>query len=372
MRVALTLARRGLGTTWPNPSVGCVIVRDEMVVGRGWTAPGGRPHAETVALATAGRRARGATAYVTLEPCSHHGQTPPCAAALAEAGVARVVYATQDPDPRVDGGGERTLRRSGVSVLAGVLEADARELNRGFIARVAKNRPFVTLKTASSLDGRIALASRKSRWITGEIARAAGHALRAQHDAVLVGAGTVRADDPLLTVRLPGLPYRPPVRIVAAGAKPVPTQRRLFRSTRAGPVWIVMPRGRSAAKVPKAVARVVLAARPNARPAPQTILAALAEAGITRLLIEGGGDIAASFIKAGLVDRIVWFRAPTSIGSEGIAAVAKLGVTVMANAVRWRRIDSRRLGDDLMETYAAQETISRSRARSERDKRQRT
>ncbi len=215
MAHALGLARRGLGRVWPNPAVGCVLVKGSRVLGRGFTQPGGRPHAETVALAAAGEGARGATAYVTLEPCAHHGRTPPCAGALAAAGVARVVTAIEDPDPRVSGRGHAMLRAAGIAVTEGVLAEEARALQRGFLSRVVRGRPMVTLKLAASLDGRIATAAGESRWITGPGARARVHAMRAMHDAVMVGAGTARADDPMLTVRGLGVDHQP-VRVVAA------------------------------------------------------------------------------------------------------------------------------------------------------------
>ena len=217
MAHALALARRGLGTVWPNPAVGAVLVRGGRVVGRGWTQAGGRPHAETMALAQAGPAAQGATAYVTLEPCAHHGQTPPCAEALVRARVARVVSAFQDPDPRVAGRGHAMLRAAGISVTEGVREAEARALQRGFLTRIAAGRPMLTLKLATSLDGRIATAAGESRWITGPEARARVHAMRAAHDAVLIGGGTARADDPSLTVRGLGIADLP-VRIIAARA----------------------------------------------------------------------------------------------------------------------------------------------------------
>ncbi|MGY4803023.1 bifunctional diaminohydroxyphosphoribosylaminopyrimidine deaminase/5-amino-6-(5-phosphoribosylamino)uracil reductase RibD, partial [Teichococcus aerofrigidensis] len=215
MRAALALAARGLGNTWPNPAVGCVIVKEGVVVGRGWTAPGGRPHAETEALRRAGAAARGATAYVTLEPCCHWGRTPPCADALIAAGVARVVVAMQDPDPRVDGAGLRRLREAGIAVASGMLEAEARALNAGFLKRLASGLPLLTLKLATTLDGRIATRAGESQWITGPAARRAAHALRGRHDAVLVGSGTALADDPDLTCRLPGFAPVPTVRVVA-------------------------------------------------------------------------------------------------------------------------------------------------------------
>ncbi|HYF06649.1 MAG TPA: bifunctional diaminohydroxyphosphoribosylaminopyrimidine deaminase/5-amino-6-(5-phosphoribosylamino)uracil reductase RibD, partial [Acetobacteraceae bacterium] len=239
MRAALALARRGLGNAWPNPAVGCVILRGGQVVGRGWTQPGGRPHAETEALARAGEAARGATAYVTLEPCSHWGRTPPCCDALIRAGVARVCVAMGDPDPRVDGRGLARLREAGIEVVTGVLEAEARALNAGFARRITRGLPVVTLKLASTLDGRIATAAGESRWITGAAARREVHALRARHDAILVGSGTVLADDPDLTCRIPGMERVPMLRAVADARLRTPVTARLVTTARAAPSVIV-------------------------------------------------------------------------------------------------------------------------------------
>ena len=214
MGAALALASRGIGNVWPNPAVGCLIVRDDIIVGRGWTRPGGRPHAETEALQQAGEAARGATAYVTLEPCAHHGKTPPCADALIAAGVARVVVALDDPDDRVNGRGLTRLSEAGIAVDVGVCADKARSLNAGFLTRVTLDRPFVAIKAATSLDGRIATGTGESQWITGEAARRRGHLLRATHDAIMIGRGTLERDDPALTCRLPGLEARSPVRVV--------------------------------------------------------------------------------------------------------------------------------------------------------------
>ena len=233
MTAALGLARRGLGSVWPNPSVGCVLVRDGRVVGRGWTQPGGRPHGESEALRRAGELAQGATAYVSLEPCAHHGETPPCTDALIAAGVARVVIAAEDPDPRVEGRGMAQLRDAGIEVIEGICGDAARALNAGFLKRIVAGRPLFTLKTATSLDGRIATAGGESKWITGEAARRRAHGLRADHDAVMVGIGTALADDPALDCRLPGLAHRSPLRIVVDSHLRLPLENKLARH----PCW---------------------------------------------------------------------------------------------------------------------------------------
>src|SRR6266446_3099076 len=241
MRAAIALARRGLGDVWPNPAVGCVIVRKGRVVGRGWTQPGGRPHGETVALARAGVAATGATAYVTLEPCCHWGKTPPCADALIAAGLRRVVVALEDPDPRVAGAGIERLRAAGIEVEVGLCAAEAAEINAGFLQRVRLGRPLVTLKLATSLDGRIATAGGESRWITGPLARERAHLLRATHDAILVGTDTVLADDPRLTCRVPGLSRRSPVRVVIDRHLRISPGARLIAEARQVPTSVVTP-----------------------------------------------------------------------------------------------------------------------------------
>ena len=248
MAMALELGRRGLGNCWPNPSVGCVIVRNGRVVGRGWTQPGGRPHAEVVALAQAGEAAAGATAYVTLEPCSHHGQTPPCADALADAGVIRVVGAIEDSDARVSGQGFARLRARGVEVVSGVLAQAAARDHTGFFMKTEQGRPLVTLKLASSFDGRIATASGHSQWITGPEARRNVHAMRARHDAVMVGAGTARADDPSLTVRDLGID-RQPVRVVVSRHLDLPLMGKLARTAGEVPLWICHGAGADAERI---------------------------------------------------------------------------------------------------------------------------
>jgi diaminohydroxyphosphoribosylaminopyrimidine deaminase/5-amino-6-(5-phosphoribosylamino)uracil reductase len=356
MRAALLLAERGLGRVWPNPAVGCVIVdAGGHVVGRGFTQPGGRPHAETEALRMASIAARGATAYVTLEPCSHHGKTPPCADALVQASIARCVVALEDPDPRVNGAGIRRLREAGIAVDAGLCAAEAAELNAGFLSRVQRKRPFVTLKLATSLDGRIATHNGDSKWITGEAARARGHLLRATHDAILIGSGTAIVDDPALTSRLPGLEERSPVRVVLDSRLRLPLTSRLVETAGKSATYLVTVLGHPAATLEKIRGRNVKVLEiypdPDGRPALSAVLEALGSAGITRVLVEGGAQTAAAFLKADLVDRVVWFRAPGLIGGDGLASVAEIGLDSVARMTRFERQSLQEIGEDIVETY---------------------
>lgn len=363
MRSALALARRGLGHVWPNPAVGCVIVAPRKdgdglrVLGRGWTQTGGRPHAETEALAQAGNAANGATAYVSLEPCAHHGKTPPCADALIAAGVARVVVATADRDPRTAGNGIATLRAAKIDVVENVLAAEATELNAGFFMRLAQGRPLVTLKLATSLDGRIATASGESQWITGERSRARAHLMRAEHDAILIGAGTAIADDPLLTCRLPGMENRSPIPIIVDGGRRVPANAKLFKMARDRKTML-------ATRAPDASARKSLTALadsgveilelPEDTPGHvdlAAMLRALGDKGLTRVMVEGGGGMGAALLRLGLVDRIAWFRAPILLGGDGVPAVAGLDLAKLADAPAFERTGLETLGDDLLETY---------------------
>lgn len=353
MRAALTLAQRGLGNVWPNPSVGCVIVRDGQVIARGWTQPGGRPHAETVALARAGGAARGAVAYVSLEPCCHHGRTPPCTDALIAAGIARAVVAARDPDPRVNGEGLKRLSEAGIAVEAGVLADQAAALNAGFFLRITAGRPLVSLKLATTVDGRIATGTGESRWITGEAARRTVQCMRARHDAVMVGSGTALADDPLLTVRLPGLVpagFPGPVRIVADGRLRLPLTAALVATARQTPTWMLTTReadrGRIAALTDAGVVVIAVPADPAGQPDPQASLRALAARGITRLLVEGGARLAASLLRAGLVDRLAWFHAPALMGDDARPAIAALGLDSLAAMTRFQVTERRVVGTD--------------------------
>ena len=355
MAGALALAARGLGLVAPNPSVGCVLVDpDGRIVGRGHTQPGGRPHAETVALTMAGGRARGATAYVSLEPCSHTGETGPCADALAAAGVARVVVAIADPDPRVSGRGIARLRAAGIPVDVGCGAAAATVLNAGFLSRIERGRPHVTLKLATTLDGRIATRSGASRWITGTDARRMTHALRARADAIMVGSMTAITDDPELTCRLPGLTARSPVRVVLDSRLRVPLTARLVASAAEVPTWIltVPPGNRQRTDALRRAGVTVLRidARDDGSVDLPAGLAALATRGITRVLVEGGARLAAALLLDDLVDEIVWFRAPTVLGEDGLAAVAGLGIDAIGALRRFTRTDLRAIGDDVLET----------------------
>lgn len=355
MRIALSLARRGLGNVWPNPAVGCVVVRDGAVVGRGWTQPGGRPHAETEALQRARDRAAGSTAYVSLEPCAHHGQTPPCAEALIAARVRRVVVALRDPDPRVNGGGIERLRSAGIEVTTDILPDEATMVNAGFLCRVQRGRPLVALKLATTLDGRIATRSGQSQWITGEAARNAAHAMRARFDAILVGAGTAIADDPRLTCRLPGLAARSPLRVVVEGNRTLPTSHHLISHARELPTLAIVPEGEAARRrAAYESAGVVVAGVPadaNGRPDLEKVVSLLAERGITRLMVEGGAEIAAALLRADLVDRLIWFRAPAIIGGDGLSAAAGLGVDKLDEASHFTLMSARPVGADMLETY---------------------
>ena len=356
MRAAIALARRGLGRTWPNPNVGCVLVKDGRVVGRGWTQPGGRPHAEVEALTRAGEAARGATAFVTLEPCAHTGKTPPCAKALIDAGVARVVVACHDPDGRVDGKGLAMLRRAGVAVAEGCETEAAAEVMAGFLMRTTRDRPLFTWKVASTLDGRIATASGHSQWITGAAARERGHLLRATHDAILVGAGTAAADDPMLTCRLPGLEGWQPLRLVLDGQCRLRADSKRALSAKDTPVW-VLTTAKAAQRVAARKLRdlgVRVCGLPDLDDHVDVAAAArlLGRHGLTRVLVEGGGGLAATLLREELIDRVCWFRNASLIGGDGIPALGRLGLDKVSHRPRLTALSREPVGDDLLETFA--------------------
>lgn len=357
MAAARTLARRGLGWVWPNPAVGCVILdADGRVAGRGWTRPGGRPHAETEALRVAGARASGGTAYVTLEPCSHHGETPPCADALVKAGIKRVVAPMMDPDPRVQGAGFRRLREAGVEVIEDLGRKEAEAINEGFFLRVRANRPLIALKTATTLDGRIATGSGESQWITGEEARQRGHLMRAQFDAIMVGIGTAAADNPMLTCRLPGLENRSPVRIVVDGRRRLPLTAKLVTTANRHPTWMVTLQGNRDARFEafRSAGVKMVEAPPdqNGQPDLKVVMTQLAERGLTRVLVEGGSHLSAALLRDDLIDRIYWFRAAGIIGGDGLPVAAPFGVGHLDAMVKFARDDVVMLGPDHLEIYS--------------------
>ena len=357
MRAALGLARRGLGRVWPNPAVGCVIVAGGHVVGRGRTADGGRPHAETAALAMAGTAARGATAFVTLEPCAHTGKTPPCAEALIAAGVARVVSTIEDPDPRVAGAGFAALRSAGIEVVTGCLTAEAEDLNAGFLRRVRTGRPRLTLKLAASLDGRIATASGESRWITGARARAEVHLMRARSDAVLVGAGTARSDDPRLDVRGLGLSDANPVRVVVSGGLTLPRGGALGTTARDIPLWLChhseVEADRRAAWAETGADLLEIPFQEDGQLDLAALMRTLGDRGLTRVLCEGGGRLSAALLEAGLVDEVVLYTAGIVLGDEGTPAVGTLRIQALADAPRLRLVETARIGDDTRSRWVA-------------------
>ncbi len=349
MRLALALGQRGHGNTWPNPAVGCVLVQGTRIVGRGWTQPGGRPHAEVMALTQAGDAAAGATAYVTLEPCAHTGQTPPCASALIAAGVSRVVVALSDPDTRVAGKGITMLQAAGIIVETGCCADQARLDQRGFLSRVTQNRPLVTLKIATSFDGRIATASGESQWITGPMARRFGHRLRASHDAVLVGAGTARDDDPTLTVRDMGV-ARQPVRVVASRNLDLPNPSNLVNSQDIAPLWLVhgarAPTARKQAFENAGAKLIEAPLGADVQLDPLGMLQALASQGLTRVYCEGGGALAAALLGAGLVDDLYVFTAGLGLGAEGRPALGAMGLSRLSEAQRLSLVSSQPIGPD--------------------------
>ena len=358
MLAALSLARRGLGIVWPNPAVGCVLVRRDLghrVVGRGWTQPGGRPHAETETVARAGGLAKGATAYVTLEPCNHQGQTGSCAQALIEAGIGAAVIALEDPDPRVSGAGIKRLEDAGIKVSVGICEDEARTLNAGYLMRVNQGRPLITLKTATTLDGRVATAKGQSKWITGAPARAFAHGLRADHDAIMIGIGTALADEPALTCRLPGLEDRSPVRIVADSRLRLPADSRLAKTANQVTTWVVTTAGSAGAKrkalEDKGVEVIEAETGADGRPDLDWLAAEFGRRGLTRVLVESGGELAAALVKADLIDRLAWFRSPKLIGSDGRSAIAAFGIDGIAEAPAFARDSIFDAGTDVLETY---------------------
>jgi diaminohydroxyphosphoribosylaminopyrimidine deaminase / 5-amino-6-(5-phosphoribosylamino)uracil reductase len=359
MELALALGARGLGRTWPNPAVGAVVVRHQpdgpLIIGRGWTQPGGRPHAETEALARAGASARGATLYVTLEPCSHYGRTPPCADAVIDAGIAAVVSALEDPNPQVAGAGHRRLAAAGIAVRIGTLAKEARRAHAGHIRRTREGRPHVMVKLAVSADGKVGLAGRRPVPITGEAARARVHRLRAMHDAVLTGIGTVAADDPLLTCRLPGMAQRSPVRVVLDTQLRLAPLARLVTSASEVPLWILAGEQAEPERERTLLARGAEVMRVRTADGMLDLKAALeaiAGRGITRLLVEGGPILAAALLRADLIDEAALLRSAKIIGPEGIDALEGLPLEALTRSAKLVEIGSEPVGEDTIALFA--------------------
>ena len=342
MARALQLAARGLYTTTPNPRVGCVIARDGRIVGEGWHQRAGTPHAEIHALQAAGDAARGATVYVTLEPCSHHGRTPPCAEALIQAGVARVVAAMTDPNPLVAGGGISMLTLAGIDAEVGLMEAEARALNPGFVSRMTRQRPWVRLKTASTLDGKTALANGASQWITGEAARADVQTLRARACAVLTGSGTVLADDPRMTVRDLDI-GRQPLRVVVDSGLRTPVHAAIL------PALIACHHAAPAARIALegAGAEVVELPGADGRVDLPALLTLLAQRGVNELHVEAGAALNGALLAAGLVDEWVAYLAPLAVGNDARGLFTQPPLATLADAARFRLADLRQIGGDL-------------------------
>jgi diaminohydroxyphosphoribosylaminopyrimidine deaminase/5-amino-6-(5-phosphoribosylamino)uracil reductase len=358
MAAALRLGRRNLGQTYPNPAVGALVVRIEegspIVVARGWTARGGRPHAEVVALEAAGERAKGATVYVTLEPCSHHGRTPPCADALVAAGVARVVSAMADPDPRVSGQGHKRLEDAGIAVTSGVLTDAAAKAHAGHVTRVTKGRPHVTLKLAVSADGMIGRRAGERMIITSPPSLEAVQAMRAESDAIMVGIGTALVDDPRLNVRLPGMASRSPTRIILDSMARLPVESKLVQSARDLPLIVLVgpeaPEERRDHLAESGV-RLIEVPAEGGKVDLEKALAALGAEGFTRILAEGGSEVAGSLVLNDLLDEIVIFRAPVVVGPDGVRALAGSALSAIERSPRYLPADSARIGADQMQRY---------------------
>lgn len=357
MALALALGRRGLGRTWPNPAVGAVVVRQEaegpVIVGRGWTLAGGRPHAETEALARAGAAARGATLYVSLEPCAHHGKTPPCADAIIAAGISRVVSALEDPNPKVAGEGHARLRAAGVALSIGIGAKEARRTHAGHIRRMRDGRPHVALKLAVSADGKAGLAGRRPATITGERARACVHRLRASHDAVLTGIGTVLADDPLLTCRLPGMLGYSPVRVVLDRRLRLPANSRLVATAGEASVWVISSDTSCEYRKHLEDKGVYLFSSVEDEHGLSllAVLRLLASRGMTRVMVEAGPRLSAAFLRADLVDEAMLFRSPAMLGPDALDALEGLPLSALTRSPGLTLRATERLGADTLEVY---------------------
>ena len=354
MSLALSIGRRGMGRTWPNPSVGCIIVSDNQIIGRGTTGDGGRPHAEIIALTQAGEKARGATAYVTLEPCAHKGKSPPCTDALIRSGIAPVVTAVCDHDPRVNGKGGSELKAAGIEVVTGVMAKEATYDHSGFFLKISQNRPFLTLKIAKSFDGRTATANGQSEWITDWRARRLVHLMRSKHDAVMVGGGTARLDDPSLNVRNLGIEHQT-VRVVVSRNLELPDNSILAKTARQTPLWLCHSPKASFSQIEKwqkIGAKLIVCESKNGFLNMKDLMTRLASLGLTRVFCEGGGKLAASLIKSDLVDELVAFEAGLLIGAEGQPSIGDLDLDELPNAQRWGLQQMEKIGPDIFHKWS--------------------
>ncbi|MGN6750779.1 MAG: bifunctional diaminohydroxyphosphoribosylaminopyrimidine deaminase/5-amino-6-(5-phosphoribosylamino)uracil reductase RibD [Xanthobacteraceae bacterium] len=352
MALALALGRRGLGRTWPNPAVGAVVVKNGEVVGRGWTQPGGRPHAEAEALRRAGVMARGGTLYVTLEPCSHHGKSPPCADAVIASAIARVVSAMEDPNPEVGGRGHARLRSAGIAVDVGIEAATARRDHAGHIRRMRDGRPHVILKLAISTDGKVAGGERRRVAITGNAVRDRVHLMRAHSDAIMIGIGTALADDPVLTCRLPGMDKMSPTRVVLDCGLRLPIQSRLVATARETPLWMIAGKDASVESetaLCQSGAHVMRVTEKNGRLDLREVLRLLATRGITRLMVEGGPTVASALIAADLIDEAVFFHSPMVIGEAGMPALDPRADQLLKEQLKC--VASESIGPDRQDSY---------------------
>ncbi|MDH5722818.1 MAG: bifunctional diaminohydroxyphosphoribosylaminopyrimidine deaminase/5-amino-6-(5-phosphoribosylamino)uracil reductase RibD [Alphaproteobacteria bacterium] len=345
MTVALNMASRGIGRVSPNPAVGCVIVKNGLILARAHTADSGRPHAETQALKQAGGEAQGSILYVSFEPCTHHGETPPCVDSIIKAKVKRVVIACEDPDPRVSGKGIEALENAGILVDVGILEEQAKALNIGFLRRIEKNRPHITLKLACTLDGKVALANGKSQWITGELARRHVHLMRSMSDAIMVGSGTVLHDDPKLDTRLPGIEHKS-LRIVMDTDLSAPPSSKIFQDAKENPVLILYSAGDPKSFEEKGVEAAQVDTNNLER-----VMEILAERGITRLFVEGGRRLHSAFLKSRLCDELLIYRAPTLLGDDALGLSEAMNINELAARYDFERKSIRTLGQDILETY---------------------
>ena len=360
MSTALALARRGLGNVGENPAVGCVLVNDARVVGRGFTQPGGRPHAETVALAQAGELAKGAAVFVTLEPCSHQGKTPPCVEALIKAGVSKVWVALADPNPAIDGRGVAALKQAGIDVDYGLCLPEALFLNQGYILRRTLQRPLVIGKIATSQDGAMALANGRSQWVTGAMARAHAHATRASVDALITGIGTVMADNPQMTCRLPGLEERLPLRVVLDSQLRLSAEYKIVQQAQQHPLCVYTlpaladsPQADSLRQHGVTVVGIEASEKDNPLSGvrPWGVLHDLAERGINRVLLEAGGRLMSSFLRDRLIDRLMWYRGNAIFGDDAQPAFGPLGLELLDQAPLLYRVSESALGQDRLDIY---------------------